>query len=132
MLYAMEKGILLVLNNFNQVSNELLVSLKSLSNEGKITLNQKTVRANAGFKILGIVSGDKSNKSKVNIGKLVNHFVLPSKNFEDIVPVFSGDQYNNRPFLLNLLRENLAQLGYEGLKKLWKRIERLRKTIIQL
>lgn len=118
----MEKGILLVLNNFNQVSNELLVSLKSLSNEGKITLNQKTVRANAGFKILGIVSGDKSNKSKVNIGKLVNHFVLPSKNFEDIVPVFSSDQYNNRPFLLNLLRENLTQLGYEGLKKLWKRI----------
>lgn len=78
----MQKGILLVLNNFNQISNELLVSLKSLSNEAKISLNQRTIRANAGFKILGIVSGDKNNKSKANIGKLVNHFCLPIKKYE--------------------------------------------------
>jgi ABC-type polysaccharide/polyol phosphate transport system ATPase subunit len=78
----MQKGILLVLNNFNQISNELLVSLKSLSYESKITLNQKSIRANAGFKILGIVSGERNNKSKTTIGKMISHFTLPSKGYE--------------------------------------------------
>jgi hypothetical protein len=90
LLYAMQKGILLVLNNFNQVSNELLVSLKSLSIESKITLNQRTIRANAGFKILGIMAGDKTNKSKTAINKLVNHFTLPLKKYEEIIPQFDN------------------------------------------
>jgi hypothetical protein len=102
--------------------------LKSLSNEGKITLNQRTIRANAGFKIIGILSGDKSNKSKINISKLVTHFALPIKNYEEIIPLFEHEQ--NRGFFLDVFHQNFKQLGYEGLRKLWKRIERLRKTII--
>lgn len=82
----MDKGIALILNNFNQVSNELLVSLKTLTNEGKISLNQKTIRANAGFRIVGVLSGDKNNKSKININKLVTHFVLPKRDISQVIP----------------------------------------------
>ena len=85
-MYAMQQGILLVLNNFSQVSNELLVSLKALSGEGKITLNQKTIRTNAGFRMVGILSTEKSSKSRTAIARLIDHYPLPAKNYEDIIP----------------------------------------------
>lgn len=53
----MQQGITVVFNNFNQISNELLVSLVSLSKEGRMTHNHKTVKSSPGFKILGILSG---------------------------------------------------------------------------
>jgi MoxR-like ATPase len=77
--YTMQQGITLLFNNFNQISNELLVSIVSLAREGKMTHNQKTIKASPGFKIIGILSGEKNNKSKININKLVHHIQLPTK-----------------------------------------------------
>ncbi len=54
LLYAIEKGIVLVLNNFEQVSHELLVTLRTLSTRNEINHNQKTVHAKSGFKIIGV------------------------------------------------------------------------------
>lgn len=75
----MEQGITLLLLNFNQVSSELLVSLVALAREGTITHNQITVTARAGFRMLGILSGERGSKSRANIGKLVRHIDLPPK-----------------------------------------------------
>lgn len=57
--YAMENGILLVLNNFQHISGELLVGMRTLAEEMKIFHNQKNVEARCGFKVVGICDPDK-------------------------------------------------------------------------
>ena len=93
----MQQGITVLFNNFNQISNELLVSLVSLSKEGIITNQQKEVKASAGFKIIGILSGKKQNKSKNTIGKLVRHYQLAHKSVLSILPIIEHQQ--NREYL---------------------------------
>jgi hypothetical protein len=86
----MEKGILLVLNNLAQISNELLISIKSLSLDHKITHNQKHIKANAGFKIVGILPNDQKLKAKAIINRLVFHYQLPARDFYKSLPIISN------------------------------------------
>lgn len=66
----------------------------------------------------------------MGIAKLVKHYSLPSKNYEELIPQINHEQ--NRAFLMGLFKENASQLGYLGLSKLWRRIERLRRNIIHI
>lgn len=126
--YTMQQGITIVFNNFNQISNELLVSLVSLAREGQMTHNQKTIKAAAGFKIIGILSGEKDNKSKANINKLIKHIRLPAKTMDNFLPAIENE--SNRDTLRNIFTEHFQQLGYFNALKLWKRVERLRREVI--
>ena len=57
--YAIENGIILVLNNFQHILGELLVGMKNLAEEIKIFHNQKNIEARCGFKVVGICAPDK-------------------------------------------------------------------------
>jgi hypothetical protein len=46
----------LVLNNFEQISHELLVTMRTLATRNEINHNQKTIHVKSGFKIIGICS----------------------------------------------------------------------------
>lgn len=58
LVYALERGIVLVLNNFQQASNELVVALKNIVNNGFLYVQTlgKRIRAKLGFKLLGLSS----------------------------------------------------------------------------
>ena len=55
LIYALEKGLWLVMNNFQQASNELIVALKNIINNGFLYCQSLgKVYATPGFRIIGI------------------------------------------------------------------------------
>jgi hypothetical protein len=119
-----------VLNNFAQVSNELLVSLVSLAREGSITHSQKTIRSSPGFSMLGVLGAEDNSRSRAAIAKLVPHYQQPRKTVLSLLP--NIDNPTNQEQLSQLLQQHWPQLGYLGSAKLWKRITHLRRKMLNL
>lgn len=58
LVYALEKGIILVLNNFQQASNELIVAIRNIVDNGFLHVRNldKKVYAKLGFKVLCVTN----------------------------------------------------------------------------
>ena len=106
------------------------MSLRALADEFKITHNQKVIKAKAGFKMLGILSGGKETKSKVSIAQYIIHLNIPSKNILKEIPFITNE--SNREFITDLISSFTSKMGYLAGHKLWNRIIRLRKKIINV
>ena len=57
LIYALEKGLWLVMNNFQQASNELIVALKNIVSSGCLYCQSLgKVYAAPGFRIIGVAN----------------------------------------------------------------------------
>ena len=127
----MEKGIILILNNFDQISHELFVTMRTLSTLHQINHNQKTIHSKSGFKIIGICTNESKKKSKNLQSSLsiVPHFSQPSRIIENLIPFDLITIEINKQFISESVHR-LISYGYSAQKKLWKRIMRLRQKAV--
>ena len=125
--HAMENGITLILNNFEQISNELLVGIRTLAEEKKISHNQKKFYARGGFRLLGVCSSQKLSKNK-SLLKNISHLKLPPRTVLSLLPPIANSA--NREYLVNVLTEHEGKYGFHSATKLWNRITRARKILL--
>lgn len=121
LVYALERGIVLVLNNFQQASNELIVALKNIVNNGYLyvqNLGQK-IHARLGFKILGLANQPVQDLEFIAEGR---------KNALTLIP--EDMPANSRQFFVELFQKHQL-LGYRKLEKLWKRVEYRRRQLLE-
>lgn len=95
----------MVLNNFEQISHELLVTMRTLSTRHEINHNQKSIHARSGFKIIGICSeeGRRKAKSLQNSASIIPHFYQRPKVIEDFIPFFHIKNEVNKQFIYEML-----------------------------
>ena len=67
------------------------MSIVSLAKEGTMTHSQKTIKANAGFRMMGVLSAERGSKTKVVVGKLVRHYELPPKTIHSHLPLINSE-----------------------------------------
>jgi hypothetical protein len=80
--------------------------------------------------MLGILSGGKETKSKISIAQYISHLNTPSKNILKEMPSITNE--SNREFITELVSSFSTKMGYLAGRKLWNRIVRLRKKIINV
>jgi midasin (ATPase involved in ribosome maturation) len=120
LVYALEKGIVLVMNNFQQASNELVVAVKNIVNNGYLYVQNlgQNVYAKLGFKMLGIANQPIFNITSVN---------EPRKNPLELIP--QDMPHYSREYFTELLEKH-QQLGFRKLQKLWRRVSYRRKQLL--
>lgn len=83
LIYALEKGLWLVMNNFQQATNELIVALKNIVNNGCLHCQSLgTVYAAPGFRIIGISNQAVDNIPTVTVEEKDPATLLPSNLIE--------------------------------------------------
>ena len=122
LVYALQKGLWLLLNNFQQASNELIVALKNIINNGYLySQSLGKVYISPGFKIVG-TSNQPLNFENIPL------ILVEKSDPKTLLP--SALPEKSREYFEQVLNEN-SHLGYPKVRKLWKRIEYMRKQFVE-
>jgi len=99
----------------------------------KIFHNQKVIEARGGFKILGLCSKDRMSskmKDMLSNNQFITHLELPKRTVLSELPKIQNEA--NRCYLVEKLESMEKKMGLLSARKLWKRIERARKSLMEL
>ena len=107
--------------------------MRTLATRNEINHNQKTIHVRSGFKIIGICSeeGRKKAKSLQNSASIIPHFELKPKTISDYIPFKLIKNEANIQFINEMLQK-VESYGLKTQVKLWKRMTRLRKRMVNL